>query len=133
MQLCLSPEDNHVRAEIIFRGTGKQIKACEKAAYHKDVDIFWQKNAWADTNVSVDWVKRTLKEGVEAAQDGNSEFVLLCDNLEAQTSDDFKDAVREINGLVYYGPTGATDIRQPIDAGYGALLKRLISKQQDIV
>ena len=131
LQLCLSPEDNHVKAEIIFRGTGKQIKASEKAAYHKDVAIFWQKNAWADTDVSVEWVKTTLKEGAEAAQDGDTEFVLLCDNLEAQTSDSFQDAVRNINGVVWYGPTGATDIWQPIDSGYGALMKRLIGQQQD--
>ena len=131
LQLCLSPEDNHVKAEIIFRGTGKQIKAHEKAAYHKDVAIFWQKNAWADTDVCVEWVKTTLKEGVEAAKDGDHEFVLLCDNLEGQTSDAFKNAVRGINGVVYYGPTGATDIWQPIDSGYGALMKRLISQQQD--
>ena len=131
LQLCLSPEDNHVKAEIIFRGTGKCIKSHEKAAYHKDVAIFWQKNAWADTDVCVEWVKTTLKEGVEAAKDGDHEFVLLCDNLEGQTSDAFKNAVRGINGVVYYGPTGATDIWQPIDSGYGALMKRLISQQQD--
>ena len=131
LQLCLSPEDNHVKAEIIFRGTGKRISPHEKAAYHKDVAIFWQKNAWADTEVSVEWVKSTLKEGVEAARDGNTEFVLLCDNLNAQTSDEFKEAVRQINGIVWYGPPGATDIWQPIDSGYGALMKRLISQQQD--
>ena len=52
LQICFSPEDNHVKVEIIFRGKGKRIKPQERAAYHKDVDIYWQDNAWADTRVS---------------------------------------------------------------------------------
>ena len=30
----------------------------------------------------------------------------FCDNLNAQTSDEFKDAVRGINGIVYFGVPG---------------------------
>ena len=74
----------------------------EKKAYHKQVDIFWQENAWVDTEVACQWVKKTLKPAVNPGE----EFLLLCDNLNAQTSDEFKKAVREINGIVYFGVPG---------------------------
>ena len=59
------------------------------------------------------------------------EFVLLCDNLTAQVTDEFKSAVRNINGIVHFGVPGATDIWQPVDAGYGWLLKKLTAKAQN--
>ena len=60
LQVCYSPEDNNVKIEVIFRGTGKRIAPHEKEAYHKDVDVYWQPSAWADTDFSVQWVKKTL-------------------------------------------------------------------------
>ena len=71
----------------------------EKSSYHPQVDVFWQDNAWVDTDVSCDWVKRTLKPAVNQGE----EFVLFCDNLTAQVSEEFKEAIREINGIVHYG------------------------------
>ena len=54
----------------------KIISQDEIQAYvHKSVDIFWQANAWADTNVCVDWVQKTLAPTVK----DSSEFVLFCD------------------------------------------------------
>ena len=131
LQLCFSPEDNNVRPDIIFRGGGKRLSPVEKAAYHKGVDIYFQKNAWADTAVSCEWVKKTLKPAIQEGHDGDTEFLLYCDNLNAQTSDEFKRAVRKIKGLVWFGPPGATDIWQPVDAGYGSMIKRLVTQEQD--
>ena len=51
LQICIGPVNNKFRIAIIFRGKGKRISAAEYAAYHKDVDIYWQENAWADTKV----------------------------------------------------------------------------------
>ena len=102
LQLCFSPENNKVRVYVIFRGTGKRIKAVEKKAYHESVDVYWQENGWADTEVSVQWVKNTLKAAIPEGE----EFVLICDNLNAQTSDEFKEAVSGIGGIVYYGIPG---------------------------
>ena len=77
--------------------------------------------------MSCEWVKRTLKSAIPEGE----EFVLICDNLAAQVSNDFKAAVRELNGIVYFGPPGATDIWQPVDAGYGYILKKLTAQAQD--
>merc|ERR1711981_418281 len=126
VQICFSPENNRVKTEIIFRGQGN-VKNSEKKEYHNSVDVFYQKNAWADTQFSCDWVEKTLKPAVPE----DEEFLLICDNLNAQTSEAFKQSVRSINGLVWYGLPGATDKWQPVDAGYGFTLKHLIKQQQN--
>ena len=73
---------------IIFRGRGKGIKETERLAYHPDVDIYFQKNAWADTEVFVQWVNKTLAKAVE----GLDHYSLFLDNLTAQQTTDFKEA-----------------------------------------
>ena len=64
LQVCFSAEDNQMKIEIIFRGTsgGKRISTVEKQSYHQGVDVYWQKCAWADLEVSLEWIKKTLKE-----------------------------------------------------------------------
>ena len=52
--------------------------------------------------MACEWVEKFLKEVVPK----DEEFVLICDNLTAQVSDDFKTTVRKINGIVYFGPQG---------------------------
>ena len=124
--------DDSLRISVIFRGKGKRISADEKAAYHKDVDIYWQGNAWADTDVSAEWVRRILAPAVADLD----EFVLFCDNLEGQISLQFRDAVRKLNGIVWYGLANATDLWhatdlwQPVDVGAGYLIKKLIDAEQ---
>ena len=54
-------------------------------------------------------------------------FVLLLDNLKGQMQNDFKDSVAGSKGLLWYGLPGATDLWQPVDAGYAATLKALIA------
>ena len=48
MQVIFGPGSRLMRISVIFRGTGKRISPVEKAAYHKNVDVFFQENAWAD-------------------------------------------------------------------------------------
>ena len=61
LQLCFGPK-TIVRPALIFRGTGKRITPDEIMAYHKEVDVYWQTNAWADTAFCTDWANNTLKE-----------------------------------------------------------------------
>lgn len=126
LQVCFRPTGGQPKIGIIFRGTGKRISADEKEAYHPDVDIYFQENAWADTNVSVEWVKRALTESVK----DDERFVLFCDNLTGQVSSEFKEAVAKLGGVVWYGLPGATDLWQPVDAGYAQILKVLIGQAQ---
>ena len=117
LQICFRPDGQQPKIAIIFRGQGKRLSAVEKESWHPDVDVYFQKNAWADTEFCVNWVKGTLKPSVEGR------FVLFLDNLEGQIAEEFKKSVADIGGVCWYGLPGATDIWQPVDAGYAELLK----------
>ena len=97
----------------------------EKEAWHKDVDVYFQDNTWTDTEFSFNWVNKTLISATER----NDRFVLFCDNVSAQVTDNFKDAVSAIGGLVWYGVPNAANLWQPVDAGFGELLK-VLTKQE---
>ena len=110
---------------MIFRGKGLRIMNDEKEAWHKDVDVYFQDNTWTDTEFSFNWVNKTLISATER----NDRFVLFCDNVSAQVTDNFKDAVSAIGGLVWYGVPNAANLWQPVDAGFGELLK-VLTKQE---
>ena len=76
----------------------------KKKAYHPDIDIHCQENAWADTKVSIEWVKKTLTEAVR----GDDWFVLFCENLTGQVTTELKEAVAKLGRIVWYGLPGAT-------------------------
>ena len=76
--------------------------------------------------MSVQWIKGTLSAAVADFE----EFILFCDNLEAQTSLPFQEEIRELKGVVWYGVPNATGIWQPVDAGAGFLIKKLILHEQ---
>ena len=97
----------------------------EKEAWHKDVDVYFQDNVWADREFSFNWLNKTLKSAAER----KDRFVLFCDNLSAQLTDSFKDAASAIGGLVWYGVLNAIDLWQPVDAGFGEFLK-VLAKQE---
>ena len=57
LQVCFRPTGKQPKLAIIFRGKGKWITKEEKAAWHKHVDVYFQENAWADTDFSVAWAQ----------------------------------------------------------------------------
>ncbi len=118
LQICFSPVGQQPQLAIIFRGKGKRISDDEKAAWHEDVDVYFQENGWADTAFSVEWAKKTLAPFV--ADHGH--FALFCDNLSAQVSEEFKKAILQLHGVCWYG------LWQPVDAGYGSLLEVFIQQ-----
>ena len=77
MQLCTCGDGSRPNITIIFGGTGKRIRPDEKAAYHPDVDVYCQTNAWADTEYSVDLINSTVKVLVKDIE----RFLLFVDNL----------------------------------------------------
>ena len=99
-------EGEQPRTAIILCGQGKRINLDEKIAWHQDVDVYWQCNAWADTKVSLEWVKGMLSKSVQ----GLNRFALFLDNLKSQESDEFKSAVAALNGVAWFGLKNATDL-----------------------
>ena len=124
LQICVRAAGEQPRLAIIFRGKGMRISDDEKASWHKDVDVYFQPNAWADTEFSKKWAKRTLSKSVKNLK----RFALFADNLTAQTSDAFKESVAILKGVVWFGLANATDLWQVVDAGYAQLLKTLIDQ-----
>ena len=122
LQICIRGDSEQPRIAIIFRGTGKRVRQDEQNAWHPDVDVLWQENAWADTACSVEWVNKTLKSAAKTTE----KFVLFVDNLTAQQTEEFKDAVAGQNGIVWYGLRNATDLWQVVDAGIAQTLKVLV-------
>ena len=72
------------------------------------------------------WARRTFQEGLKGV-DGKlpaAQSLLLMDNLHGQTTAEFKMYLHKFcNTLLWHLPAGCTDEVQPIDAGYGRLLK----------
>ena len=119
----------------IFRGTGKRISPVEKAAYHKNVDVFFQENAWADQKFCMEWAQRSYRKNLMRGRSHlpQERSILLMDNLHAQTTDAFKEFLSEhCNTLAWYFPANNTDEVQPVDAGVGRMLKVEVGRQLDI-
>ena len=60
---------------IIFRGQGKWLTELEKKSWHPDIDVYFQKNAWADTAFCAKWAQHTLKPA--AADDGGQSISII--------------------------------------------------------
>jgi hypothetical protein len=126
LQLCICLENGvkQCRVAIIFKGQGKRISQEERSGWHKDVDVYFQKKAWMDTDTLQAWTQRTLKPFVESLGQGRK--CLILDNLRAQTMDSVKDDLLAINVERRLFPAGCTDIMQPIDRHLAKQLKSRI-------
>jgi len=109
--------------------------SADEAAWDPRVDVYFQKKAWMDSKLAVSWLRNTYKSAVKGKKS-----LLLADNLNAHTSDEFKSELRKQEGLLWLFPAGSTDMLQPVDAGrilfliftgLGRELKRLIGEVQD--
>ena len=43
----------------------------------------------------------------------------------------FQAEVKDLKGVSWFGPSNCTDVWQPVDAGFGKMLKTLIFQEQD--
>ncbi|CAM9248088.1 unnamed protein product, partial [Heterosigma akashiwo] len=136
LQLCFrikSYEGRHYRQmkpTIIFRGTGKRIKGAEKAAYDPRVSVAFQRKAWADREFTNKWAREELLPFIEEECDG-AESMLICDNLDAQTTDSFLNILRSKDISRNLVPPETTENTQPVDGGLGQHSKVLISQEMD--
>ncbi|CAB1104834.1 unnamed protein product [Ectocarpus sp. CCAP 1310/34] len=117
--------DKLMRTVVIFRGKGK-VSAVEKAAYDPGVDVLFQENAWMDGPTCMAWAKNSFLRSIKGEEGvvPEEQSILFADNLHAQTTDEFKKFLHgECNTLLRLLPPKLTDELQPVDAGYGRLLK----------
>lgn len=101
------------------------MKAAERAAWSKDVDVYFDDKAWFTDQAAMSWVEGSLKpfaaalreEAKAAGHTVPRDLLLTCDNLAAHTKPAFKAAVSRCGALCWYLAKGCTDILQAIDAG----------------
>ena len=87
-----------------------------------------------DNSTSIAWLKEGFKRSLEGTEGlvPPDQSILFADNLQAQTTDAFKRILhQECNTLLWLLPPGTTDELQPVDAGYGRLLKVEAGKELD--
>ena len=121
----------------IISGKGN-ITEEEQASYDElDIDVYFQPKAWADSEFTIAWLNRTMKEAVK---DTPGIHLALCDNLAGQDVRPTAGAIGErvaavakaIRVKLWNLLAGATDEIQPVDAGVGGLVKHLTGVEADI-
>ena len=81
------PRCGQAKLTIIFRGTGKRTSSEERAAWHPDVCVRFQKKAWADEAVCEDYALVEMAEITAAARLAGRESVAILDNLHGHTTE----------------------------------------------
>ena len=106
----------------------------EKKAYDSHVDVFFQKNAWADSEFYIACAEKCFRKSLMQGRGRvpAEQSLLTLDNLHGQTTDKFKAYIKECNTLAWIYPGGCTGALQPIDAGRGAFIKVGVGKQLDL-
>ena len=74
----------------------------------------------------MNWVKNTLSKAV----DNLDECVLFCDNLTAQTSDEFLKEVRQNKGIVWFGVPNGHIIGNPLTLDQEKLLNHILKENK---
>jgi hypothetical protein len=120
---------------LIFRGSADPKRQCDERAreseaqrYDSDVCVMFQKKAWADLPLVLDWVEGPL---ADFAHDelGGAECLLFADKLTAQYKCDgqFSAAAKKAaNATTVFGVANGSHIWQPVDHNIGAAYKRLL-------
>ena len=126
---------------LIFKGSpGYWEEHDERKSYDPDVDVHFQKKAWADRDTCNAWAKKELKTfmeevwaemGLDSDDDEEPMALLLADNLDGQTHEDFERNVSSIGVELMLGPPNTTDIWQPVDHNIGAFYHRRMGELYD--
>jgi hypothetical protein len=128
--ICGDPADQDCKLELIFRNPKDgEYLAQEEHDYYDTlpgIKIRWQKKAWADSQVMLDWLVdfrgSTLHKG---------EVALLMDNHGSQRMDEFTTLANMLNIHPIYTPANCTDCVSPVDRNVGAWLKQRAYALQD--
>ena len=127
------------KAAIIFRGKGLRISQQEKDQYHKNVDVYFQPNAWFDTETAIKWIDKTvtnfMNDNFKTVNAEGDEVldptIHFLDNLSSQTHHHFRAACKNLNQTLMFYPPGETDNLAPVDAGLGKDVKVEMNRCRD--
>lgn len=116
---------------IIFRGAGKRVSAKERAAWHPDVTVRFQRKAWADDELCEDHAAVEVLEATAEARRAGRRSVVFFDNLSGHATATHLRNLRHAGCDRHLLPTDCTGELMFIDDGIGARLKNLVGEEQD--
>lgn len=128
--LCADPAGQDVPIELIFRSSsgGARISQEEKDYYASnfpDVRIRWQKKAWADEQICIDYMA-DFRELTAAKGD----VALIMDRHGSQSTARINEMMAAFKIKPIYTPAGCTDCVSPVDHNIGIWLKNRVYKYQ---
>lgn len=108
-----------------------RISAAERAAWDPRVVVLFQPKAWVDRNVAVQ-IAKALCEDEKKISDDDCEKVWLGDNLDAQCTLQYRQAMMEGNMTVLHYPPKTSDKGlAPVDNGAGRAVTQKIGELQE--
>jgi hypothetical protein len=130
-ELTEEERKNNTDADLIGTlGEGRKFVLAENGdKIERNVVVFWQKKAWIDTVTAVESVQRQFKPFLK--EQGITRSLSAWDNLPAQRTDDFLDALQEADNTALFGPRNATFLWQAVDCNYGAAYHTELTKSYD--
>ena len=126
------PRRAQPKMSITLRGQGKQISDVERAGWHPDVQVRFQKKAWADDELCEEVARVEIAEATEDARAAGEESVTFFDNLSGQTTAEHKRLLKKhAKSARHLLPTSSTGELMHIDDGIGARMKVLMGEETD--
>ena len=121
-------EKHRVPLEIIFRGKGLQVSEAELEHYKRlpNIRIRWQKKAWADEVVMLEYLKDLRADTADQA-----EILLGMDNHGSQRTFLCAALMEYLSIVPAYTPANCTDCTSPVDYNIGFTLKQKINEKYE--
>ena len=111
--------------DLVCKGTGKRVRQTEKELWDARVSVYFQKNAWVDTEVMKQLATKFVNFKTEKY--GPDTWVLLyCNNLRAHLADDVKKIFGDSKVFLCFLPPNMTGERR-------ILMTELVDKSVDHV
>ena len=125
------PRRGQPKIGIIFRGSGQKISVAEKAGWHPDANVRFQKKAWADDEVCEAFAYKELYEATAEARAAGRQSGCFFDNLSGQTTAEHLRNCKRAHCDRHLLPTGSTGELMLIDDGIGAAQKNRMADELD--
>ena len=120
--------------ELICRGKvmhGTRFTLAERQAWNPAVKMFFQPNAWMDSEVMLESATR-FNDHICQRWDEGTKVLLTCDNLSAHVNPDVKAAfAKDGVTLLRHFPAQCTQSIQPLDAAFGRSLRCSVGRKLD--
>ena len=119
--------EQNIKPILIFRGTGTRIPNSERSLYPPNIRVLWQRRAWADRRIMMEWLDG-FDEDLGRSAATRQEVMLGMDQHGSQLVSEFLEGMTDKNIYGVYTPVNCTDVVAPIDHHVGARMKNIIKK-----